>query len=307
MSFSVTILGSGAALPTLRRAPSSQFIECNNRYILIDCGEGTQMQLRKTGVKFQKITHILISHLHGDHYFGLPGLLSTMHLLGRNQGVTIYADPALEMILRSMLEYGGYKLSFDLRFVPLSFKDKNLVFEDNLIEIYSFPLRHRIPTCGFQIKEKLKEYRLDSDAIQENPLIKIEHLHRLKKGENILLENGEVLDFEDFTFPPRPSYSYTYCSDTAPFEKLPEYIAGSTLLYHEATFLSSQKDRAKATFHSTAAQAAQIAEKAGVKKLLLGHLSSRYGETESHTAEAQALFPNSEVVEDENVYFLDKI
>ena len=307
MSFSVTILGSGAALPTLRRAPSSQFIECNNRYILIDCGEGTQMQLRKTGVKFQKISHILISHLHGDHYFGLPGLLSTMHLLGRNQGITIYADPALEQILRSMLEYGGYKLSFDLNFVPLQFKEKNLIFEDNLLEIYSFPLRHRIPTCGFQIQEKQKEYRLDSKTIQQHPEIKIEHLHRLKKGENIVLENGTEIDFEDFTFPPRPSYSYAYCSDTAPFEKLPEYINGTTLLYHEATFLSLQKDRAKATFHSTAAQAAEIAQKANVKKLLLGHLSSRYGETETHTTEAQSIFQNSEVVEDENVYFLEKI
>lgn len=297
MSFTVTILGSGAALPTGKRNPTSQYIFCNNRHILIDCGEGTQMQLRKFGIPFQRITHIFISHLHGDHFFGLPGLLSTMNLLGRNQGVTIYGPPTLETLLKNILECGGHKLTFGLKFVPVTNDKEQLIFEDKLLEIKSFPLKHRIPTCGFRIQEKPKEYRLNAIALKEDN-IPFEFFHRLKKGESPIDENGKKIDFKNYTFTPKPSLSYSYCSDTAYSEKIIPFIKDSTLLYHEATFTENQKDRAKATFHSTAKQAAEIASKAGVGKLMLGHISSRYSETETHLIEAKQIFDNTLIAED---------
>ncbi|MBP6272922.1 MAG: MBL fold metallo-hydrolase, partial [Fluviicola sp.] len=163
MSFELTILGSGAALPTAKRKPTAQYLCCNDRHLLIDCGEGTQNELRKNKIHFQKITHILISHLHGDHYFGLVGLLSTLHLLGRNQGITIYCPEELEQIIRLQLEVGGSKLGFELNFVPLNGKEHKLLFEDKLIEIWTFPLNHRIPTNGFRIQEKQKDRSIDGE------------------------------------------------------------------------------------------------------------------------------------------------
>lgn len=297
MSFSVTILGSGAALPTGKRNPTSQYIFCNNRHILIDCGEGTQMQLRKFGIPFQRITHIFISHLHGDHFFGLPGLLSTMNLLGRNRGVTIYGPTQLKDILTQLFECGGQKLMFKLNFVHTSADGENVLFEDRLIKITSFPLKHRIPTTGFRIQEKTKEYRLNPDAIEQDQ-IPIEFYHRLKIGECPTDGKGKIIDFKKYTFPPKPSFSYCYCSDTAYSEELIPYVKDSTLLYHEATFTEKDKDRARLTFHSTAKEAAQIAETANVKKLILGHLSSRYSETEEHLSEASLYFKKTEVAED---------
>ncbi|MFM7682679.1 MAG: ribonuclease Z [Bacteroidota bacterium] len=297
MSFSVTILGSGAALPTGKRNPTSQYIFCNNRHILIDCGEGTQMQLRKFGIPFQRITHIFISHLHGDHFFGLPGLLSTMNLLGRNRGVTLYGPPQLKDILTQLFECGGQKLMFKLNFVPTSTDGEKILFEDKLIEIKSFPLRHRIPTTGFRIQEKPKEFRLNPEAIEQDQ-IPIEFYHRLKKGESPINENGKIIDFKKYTSPPNPSFSYAYCSDTAYYEELIPFIKDATLLYHEATFTEKDKDRARLTFHSTAQEAAQIAMAANVKKLILGHLSSRYLETDEHHSEASAYFKNTTVAED---------
>lgn len=305
MSFEVTILGSGAAVPTLRRNPTSQYVVCNDRHILIDCGEGTQMQIRKFVIKFQRINHILISHLHGDHFFGLVGLLSTMHLMGRDKGVTIYGPHELELIVRSQLEVGGAKLSFDLVFVPISGDESKLLFQDKLIEIHTFPLKHRIPTNGFLIKEKLKERQLLSDAIKGAGL-KLEYLPRLKKGEDVVDENGNLFSFEEYTAAPKPSYSYAYCSDTTYWETIIPFIENATVLYHEATFIEKDKERAKATFHSTASQAAKIAVKANVHKLLLGHLSARYDSTEIHLNEAKVIFNNSVVVEDGEKHIISR-
>ncbi len=306
MSFTVTILGSGAALPTGKRNPTSQYIFCNNRHILIDCGEGTQMQLRKFGIPFQRITHIFISHLHGDHFFGLPGLLSTMNLLGRNQGVTIYGPAILETLLKNILECGGHKLTFGLKFVPISDDKEHLIFEDKLIQITSFPLKHRIPTCGFRIQEKPKEYRLNAEALKEDN-IPFEFFHRLKKGESPLNEKGKKLDFKKYTFPPKQSLSYSYCSDTAYSEKLIPIIKDSTLLYHEATFVETHKVRAKETYHSTAREAADIAIKAGVKALILGHISSRYSDTIVHLNEAKSVFEKTMIAEDGLKLDLEKL
>jgi ribonuclease Z len=303
VSFTVTILGSGAALPTARRNPTAQYVVCNDRYILIDCGEGTQMQLRNAGVKIQKINHILISHLHGDHFFGLVGLLSTMHLLGRDKGLTIYGPEQLEQIVRMQLEVGASKLNFDLQFVVLNGKENRLLFEDKLIEIHAFPLKHRIPTNGFLIKEKEKERKIIAEAVAEAGL-KLAYLPLLKKGENCLDENGEEIDFEDFTLPPKPSYSYAYCSDTAYWETIVPAIQNASVLYHEATFIEKDLERAKVTFHSTAKQAAKIAKQAAVGKLLLGHLSARYLDGFAHEEEAKAIFEKSEVVEDGKTYVI---
>jgi ribonuclease Z len=306
VSFILTILGSGAALPTAIRATTAQYIECNNRHILIDCGEGTQSQIRKYGIKLQKISHILISHLHGDHFFGLPGLLSTMNLLGRNQGITVYGHPELEQLIKGMLEIGKNKLTFQINFVPLQYKDEQLIFEDRLIKISSFPLKHRIETCGFKIQEKPKEYQLDATAIKGAGLL-IQHFPLLKKGQNIVLENGETRNFEDYTFPPKPALSYAFCSDTKPNETIIKSIRNVDLLYHEATFTEEHIDRAKATFHSTAKQAATVAKEANVKKLILGHFSSRYENSITHIVEAKSIFENTISAEDGMVVNLEKL
>jgi ribonuclease Z len=244
--------------------------------------------------------------LHGDHFFGLPGLLSTMNLLGRNRGVTLYGPAQLKDILTQLFECGGQKLMFKLNFVPTSTDGEQLLFEDKLIEITSFPLKHRIPTTGFRIQEKAKEYRLNPDAIEQDQ-IPIEFYHRLKKGESPINENGKTTDFKRYTFPPKPSFSYSYCSDTAYSEEVIPFIKDSTLLYHEATFTEKDKDRARLTFHSTAKEASQIAQAAKVKKLILGHLSSRYSETEAHFSEASEHFKNTLVATDGLKIELEKI
>jgi len=303
VSFEIAILGSGAAIPTSRRNPTSQYIVCNERHILIDCGEGTQMQIRKYGVRFQRINHILISHLHGDHFFGLVGLISTMRLMGRDKNLVIYGPVGLEMIVRTQLEIGDAKLDFEIEFVELDGKTSRMIYEDNLIEIHTFPLKHRIPTNGFLIKEKIKERKLNSSKVKGSGLL-FEHLHRLKSGEDIITDDGKVFKNEDYTLPPNPSRSYAYCSDTAYYEDLLPHVQGVDLLYHEATFIEKEKSRAKATFHSTAKQAATIALKSGVKKLLLGHISARYSNDLDHLNEAAEIFENVLVAEDGSHYIL---
>ena len=300
MSFSITILGSGAALPTAQRNPTSHYVECNNRHILIDCGEGTQMQIRKAGIKFQKITHILISHLHGDHFFGLVGLLSTMHLLGRNQGLTIYGPEGLEQIIRLQLEVGGSKLDFSIDFIPLFGNEHKLLFEDKIIEIHTFPLKHKIPTNGFLIKEKQKERSIIGEEFKASGL-SLMAIPFFRAGKNFVDDNGEEHFFEDYTFPAKPAKSYAFCSDTKYTETIIPFISGVDVLYHEATFTEKEKDRARATMHSTAKQAAQIAQKANVKKLLIGHLSARFENDKKHLSEAKEIFDNVMVVKDLDV------
>lgn len=301
MSFQLTILGSGAALPTANRAPSAQYVVCNERHILIDCGEGTQTQLRKNKVHIQRITHILISHLHGDHYFGLVGLLSTLHLLGRDKGLTIYGPEPLESIIRQQLEMGDTRLSFHLNFVPLNGKEHRLLFEDNKIEIWCFPLKHRIPTNGFLIREKQKERSLDGERFRKDGL-SLQLIPFFRRGEDVTLENGQIMRADDYTFPAPAPKSYAYCSDTIYDPGLQNYLTDVTVLYHEATFLHDKIDRAKATYHTTALQAAQLAKDSGVGRLLLGHLSARYENGDAHEQEARSVYPHAQVVEDGDVF-----
>ena len=295
--FQVVFLGSGATLPTSKRALSAQYIVCNNRHLLIDCGEGTQSQMRKYGVHFQKIAHIFISHLHGDHYFGLIGLLSTMNLLGRNTGLTIYGPAPLEEILNLQFAAGNSPLCFNLKFVPLISDQKEIIFEDKLIRVSAFPLKHRIQTFGFLIEETNWELKLNVIALKEAG-IKKEYFRLLKQGNNIELLDGSLLKCTDFTTPVPPSIKYAYCSDTAPFDELYSFLEGTSILYHEATFTNKDKARAKKTYHSTAEQAANVASKLGVEKLYLGHFSSRYPTCDDHFLEASQVFPTTIIVED---------
>ena len=301
MSFQVRILGSGAALPTSLRNPSSQYILCNDRHLLIDCGEGTQNQMRKFHVPIQKINHILISHLHGDHFFGLVGLLSSLHLLGRDKGITIYSPPGLEKIIRIQLEISGAQIPFDLTFVELTGNESKIIFEDKLIQIIAFPLKHRIPTYGYKIQEKEKELPLDAEAFESSDLSRA-LIPKFKNREDVVLENGETLFYRDYTLPAKTPKSYAYCSDTIYTESILETIYNVDLLYHEATFLHDKLDRAKATMHTTAKQAAELALKANVKKLILGHLSARYESGEEHTLEAQPIFSEVQTVNDGDLF-----
>ncbi len=297
MSFELTILGSGAALPTGKRNPAAQYLNCNERHILIDCGEGTQNQIRRFGIKIQKIRHILISHLHGDHFFGLAGLLSTMNLLGRTQGITLYAPPMLKDIIELQLRASGYRYDFKLDFVPLEMTSMQKIMEDKLIEIHAFPMKHRIPAFGFLVKEKTKEHPILGEELRAAG-ISLQAIPFFRQGIDYTDENGKVHRAEDYTLPPKRSASYAYCSDTAYLETLIDCVKDVDLLYHEATFIEKHKDRAQSTLHSTAREAAQIASKAGAKKLLLGHISTRYENTDIHLSEAKSIFENTEVVED---------
>lgn len=303
MNFSVTILGSGSAIPTSRRNPSAQYVQCSNRHFLIDCGEGTQMQIRKLGIKFQRINHIFISHLHGDHYFGLVGLLSTMHLMGRVKPIHIFGPKGLRNIIETQLQAGGASLAYEVLIEEVEPHSSGVLFEDDKVRVNYFPLKHRIPTSGFLIIEKPKERKLLADLAKRDG-VKIEHYHKLKAGLDVE-EDGKCFSSEKYTLPGEPEKRYAYCSDTAYFESVIEHIKDIDLLYHEATFIELMRDRAIATNHSTAKDAATIASKANVRKLLLGHLSARYDSGEEHLEEATAIFENSEVVDDGKVYLVD--
>lgn len=297
MRFEVTVLGSGAAIPTLERGATSHYVNCNERHILIDCGEGTQLQMRKYKVRLQKISHICISHLHGDHFFGLVGYLSTLQLLGRNEGLTIYGPKGLKEIIRQQLEIGGARLDFNTKFIETDPKTPTLLFEDKLIEIHSIPLKHKVPTTGFIIKEKPKERNLIKEEFDKTGL-SVAYISKLRQGKDVEKEDGTIVRSDDVTLPPKRTRAYAFCSDTAYKEDIIPHIEGVDLLYHEATFTKDKEDRAAATKHSTAEQAATIAQKAGVLKLIVGHLSARYKTPEKHLEEATAIFPKTQVVND---------
>ncbi len=306
MSFTVTILGSGSAVPTNSRFPTSQLVTCNNRHILIDCGEGTQFQLRKFNLKIQSIQIILISHLHGDHFFGLPGLLSTMHLLGRDKGLKIIGPEGLENCVRSQLEIGHHKLAFEIEFIALQKNANTCIYRDKVLEINTFPLNHRIQTQGYLIKEIQGELNIRKDRLeQEN--IPLEIIHQLKAGKDVLDSSGKFWKYKNYTLPPKSLFSYAYCSDTKYDERICEHIQGSTLLYHEATFVEKDSGRAKLTFHSTALDAAKIAVKSQVKKLIMGHISARYSTPIQHVSEAKEIFENVEFAEDGLIINLTEI
>ena len=293
MSTYLTILGYNSAIPTVKSAPTAQFLEMEERCFLIDCGEGTQVQLRKAKAKFSKINHIFISHLHGDHVFGLPGLISSFRLLGRETPLHVYGPKGIKEMMETIFRITETHQGFEVIFHELSSKKSEKVYEDNRVEVFTIPLDHRIYCNGYLFKEKPKERHLNMQEISKYPEIEICDYHNLKRGKNIQLSDGYILKNENLTKPAEPSVSYAFCSDTRYLESIIPIIKNVDILYHEATFLHDLKKMADYTGHSTALEAAKIARKANVKKLILGHFSNRYHDLSVFLNEACEIFPET--------------
>lgn len=290
--FEINILGCGAATPTLQHNPSSQVLNIREKLFMIDCGEGTQLQFRKQRLRFGRLNQIFISHLHGDHCFGLIGLISTLALLGRTGDLVIHAPEGLEEILRPQIDFFCRENPYQVTIETFDTKKHDLIYEDKSITVHTIPLKHRIPCAGFLFREKPKEANILSDKIKFYN-IPIKEIAAIKQGADFVTEEGKVIPNANLTTPAKPTKSYAYCSDTAYKEDITHIIEGVDLLYHEATFLHDMKSRAKETGHSTALQAAKIAKMAGVKKLMIGHFSSRYDNNKDLLDEAKEIFENT--------------
>ena len=302
-SFELLILGSSAATPTSSRNPTSQLLNIAERFFLIDCGEGTQMQLRKYKARFSSINHIFISHLHGDHFLGLPGFLASLHLLGRQKELTVYGPKELEEIIEVIHKYSETQLNYKLNFVHTNSKQKQLIFEDEKVEVYSIPLKHRIATTGFLFQEKPLPRNIDKFKLQKHN-VSFAEIHKLKKGLDAVDNNGNIIKNEQLTIAGPDTRSYAFCSDTKFFDELSNQIKDVDLLYHESTFLEEKKDRASQTFHSTAKQAATLAKLANAKKLLIGHFSARYDNLDLFLEEASPIFSNTHLAKEGTVFVL---
>lgn len=302
MPFKITILGCGAATPTVNRNPSAQVIQCENRSFLIDCGEGTQMQMLRFGISMNKIDAVFISHLHGDHYLGLPGLISSMHLSGRKSELKIFGPKDLSDIILHQFRLTDMHPQFNIEFFSTSDFPLELIYEDQLLEVRTFPLKHRIFCTGFLFSEKPKPRIINPKAVKALG-IPDEKIKEIKYGADYVDKDGNIHSHLSLTFPPKHSHAYAYCSDTAYFKDLTQWIHGVDLLYHEATFANDKSDRATETYHSTAEQAALQAHQAKVGKLILGHFSSRYKSLEKLREEAQNIFESTELAEDGMIFY----
>jgi ribonuclease Z len=288
----LTILGSSSALPTSERYPSAHVLNAHERLFLIDCGEGTQMQLRKCRIRFAKINHIFISHLHGDHVFGLYGLLSTLSLMGRKNPLYLYAPQQYDKILHSHLADFDIHLDFEINFTSLSGKQPVVILDDEYLTVTSFPLEHRIPSYGFLFREKQADRKILKESIVTYG-IPISKMQSIKKGEDFITEQGEIIKNEDITMPPPVPLSFAYCSDTRYFKRLSTFVKGVTVLYHEATFDKTKSDLAALTGHSTTIDAANVAKEAGAENLIIGHFSARYKDVNLLVQEAASIFPGT--------------
>ena len=302
MSLKLTILGCHSATPRVNAHPTSQFLEIKNHNFLIDCGEGTQVQLRKYGIKFSKIKHIFISHLHGDHIYGLVGLISTFSLLNRESELHIYAPKGLKEIITLQLKLSNSWTHYPLLFHELTSTKSELIFEDEKVEVHTIPLNHRIYTNGFLFKEKLGERKLNMNAINNYKEIEICDYQNLKNGRDFKLQNGTVLKNEILTLEPLDPISYAFCSDTSYFPEIIPIIKNINCLYHETTFLNDREELAAKTKHSTASQAASIAKQANVKQLIIGHYSGRYKNIDDFKTEAQKIYKNTLLAEASKVF-----
>ncbi len=289
MIFEVSILGSSSATPIYQRHPTAQVLNIHERLFLVDCGEGTLIQMNRYKIKFHRINHIFISHLHGDHYLGLVGLLSTMHLQGRILDLHIYCHEPLKEIVEIQLKYSETFLRYPLHFHFLDPLKPALIFDDENIDVRTIILNHRIPCTGFLFSEKAGFRKLIKEKLQQYQ-IPVEVFQDLKNGNDYVSSNGKIISNAEITTDPRPPRVYAFCSDTSYDERIIPYIKNVNLLYHEATFLSDKVARAKETFHSTAAQAAMIAKKASVKRLIIGHFSARYKNLYPLLEEAREIF-----------------
>lgn len=296
MNFTLNVLGTASALPTTERYPSAQVLNVRGRLFMIDCGEGAQIQLRRVGVSFLKIEHICLSHVHGDHIFGLFGLLSTMGMLGRTAPLAIYAPASLAPTLEFFRTNFGEGLLYEIEHVVLEMTSPEVVYENRNVELLAFPLNHRVETFGFMIREKMPQFNVHKDAIARYGLTLAE-IGTLKRGEDVVRESMVIKNTEAAYLPFKPR-SYAYCSDTAPFPQLAEWVRGASVLYHEATFPAEMAEMAEKTFHSTTLQAAQCALDAGVGCLLVGHYSSRFPSVEFYLDELRSVFPESYLTKD---------
>ncbi len=301
MSFELTILGSNSALPTSDRYPTAQVLQVPGRCFLIDCGEGTQIQLRRNKVSFSKIQHIFISHLHGDHYYGLIGLISSMNLMGIKTDLHIYAHSELKNLIQPQLDFIRGEMAINLVFHPLNFKKPQLIFENKKLEVVSFPVKHSVPTAGFLFREKQKPANIIKEMIKSYK-IPIAKIREIKAGADFITDDGRTISNNKLTIAAPKPKSYAFCTDTAFHPPLAQIIEGVDLLYHESTFLEELKDLAEKTQHSTAKQAAQMAQICGAKKLLLGHFSARFKKTNAFVQEAQEVFENTEAAIDGKSY-----
>jgi len=293
MSFQLTILGCHSATPRVNAHPTSQVLQIKNHHFLIDCGEGTQVQMRKYKVGFAKIKHIFISHLHGDHFFGLIGLISSFGLLNRESDLHIYGPKGLKEIIELQLQVSQTRVAYKLVFHELVSTKSELIFEDKKVRVSTIPLKHRVYTNGFLFQEKESLRKLNIKTVEKYPEIEVCDYHNLKKGKDFILKDGTVLKNEVLTLDPPKPLSYAYCSDTSYNPAIIKIIKNTDLLYHEATFLEDRLELAHITGHSTALQAGKIAKAAGVKLLILGHYSNRYKDIKAFQKEAQQEFQNT--------------
>lgn len=290
--FNLNILGCGSALPTTRHLATSQIVDLRDKLYMIDCGEGTQVQMRRMRIKFSRLNHIFISHLHGDHCFGLPGLISTLGMLGRTGELVIHAPKEIENYMRPVLNTFCKGMPYEVRFNHVDTHNHSLIMEDRSLSVYSIPLKHRIPACGFLFAEKPKEAHIIRE-MTDFYQVPVKWMKDIKQGKDYITPEGEVIPNSRLTRPAAPPKRYAYCSDTAYSPSIIPIIEGVDLLYHEATFADCDRARAKETFHSTARQAADIALKAGVKRLVIGHYSARYEDLEELHREAKEIFPET--------------
>ena len=292
MAFKITILGSSGAVPAYGRMPSAQFIEVENNYFLIDCAEGAQLQLVKYELNMHRIDHIFISHLHGDHYLGLMGLIFTLHLNKRKNDLHIYSHKGLDEIITLQLKYSKSALNYRIIFHQLTPDKKEIIFENKFVTVETIPLLHKLDCSGFLIREKQKPRRIDKELLPDN--LSILQLNKLKAGEDLLDDQGNILyRNEKLTLSPRKSRSYAYCSDTQYYEAIINQVKNVDILYHEATFMEEDADKAAETKHSTVKQAAIIGLKAKPVRLLIGHFSARYKDLLPVIDEAKRVFPNT--------------
>lgn len=297
----VTVLGSSSALPTSQRYPSAHVLTAHGRMFLIDCGEGTQMQLRKCSIRFGRINDIFISHLHGDHVFGLYGLLSTFNLMGRTNPIRLHAPANYDLLLRSHLSDFDIHLNFEIVFVPLQGNDPAIVYEDKHLTVVAFPLKHRIQAYGFVFREKPADRNIIKEKIEEYSIPSY-RIPGIKKGQDFVNDEGMVIKNDEITVPPPKPLSYAYCSDTMYFARLSSFVKSVDLLYHEATFDGSMEKLARKVMHSTTLDAAKTALKANAGTLMIGHFSARYDDVTSLVEEARTIFPSTIPAIDGNTY-----
>ncbi len=297
MAIELQILGSNSAAFAHNRHHTSQLLRVQDKYFLIDCGEGTQLLIKKYKIKLSRINEILISHLHGDHYYGLMGLISTLHLYGRKTDLHIYGPPGLREIISLQLQYSQTRLNYDIRFTEWIPGQSHAIYEDSRLCISTIPLDHRIACSGFLFKEKPKKRGINKNKLHQK--VTPVQASQLRNGEDLYTESGELLyKNNEVTFPPKTPYSYAYCSDTKLIPTLVDHLQDVDLVYHESTFMDDMRERAESTYHTTAKQAAQLAKDSKVKRLLLGHFSTRYKDLSPLLAEARAVFRESYLAEE---------